>query len=154
VVYAGITRLLDAHRADTARPGVIPAAVVADVFAPTLRASGAFAHIVTVDREPIGDARRTADAIVRLDVPSWGLVRVRDGSPPLAAGFADVRVEMTLRETGVVVWAHEEDVTHPERFSLPALIKDKALTSELLNDVLERAGRRVANELVYARGGL
>jgi hypothetical protein len=47
-----------------------------------------------------------------------------------------------------VVWAYEEDVTHPERFSLPAL------TSELLNDVLERAGRRVANELVYARGGL
>jgi hypothetical protein len=153
-VYSGITWLIEADRAaGTGRPEVIPAAVVADVFARALRASGSVEHIVTVDREPVGDARRMADVVVRLGVPAWGLVRVRDGTPALAAVFADVRVEMTLRETGVVLWAHEEDVTHPERFPLETLIKDKALTSELLLDVLQRAGRRVANELVYARGG-
>jgi hypothetical protein len=65
--------------------------------------------------------------------------------PPQVAGFADVRVEMVRRETGVVVWEHEEDVTHPERFSLDALSKDRVVVN-----VLERAGRRLANEVVYA----
>jgi hypothetical protein len=70
--------------------------------------------------------------------------------PPQVAGFADVRVEMVRRETGVVVWEHEEDVTHPERFSLDALSKDRALVHEVVVNVLERAGRRLANEVVYA----
>jgi hypothetical protein len=55
------------------------------------------------------------------------------------------------RDTGVVVWRHEEDVTHPERFPLDTAKKAAPATRELLIDVLERAGRRVANELVYSR---
>jgi hypothetical protein len=115
--------------------------------------SGPFDEIVTMDREPVGDARRNADAIVRLSVPSWGFVPVREGDPQLVAAFADVRAEVVLRETGVVAWRHDEDVTHPDRLSLETFTGDRALTREELIGVLERARRRLASELLYARGG-
>jgi hypothetical protein len=153
-VYSGISWLIDADRAAGTVPGdVVPGTVVAEAFARALQVSGPFNQIVPLDREPVGDERRLADAIVRLTVPSWGLMRVREGDPDMVAGFADVRAQMVLRETGVVVWEHEEDVTHPGRLSLDAFKRDRALTRQELVDVLERAGRRLANELVYARDG-
>ena len=153
-VYWGITWLMDADRVSAVAPrDVTPGAVVAEAFARTLQRKSAFDEIVPMSREPVGDARRNVDAIVRLGVPAWGLVTVREGNPPLVAGFADIRAQMVLRETGVVVWEHEEDVTHPERLSLEALTGDRALAREGLVDVLERAGRRLASELVYGRSG-
>jgi hypothetical protein len=76
---------------------------------------------------------------------------VRKGTPQQVAGFADVRAQMVLRETGVVVWEHEEDVTHPERLAVDTVIGNRALAREELMEVLERAGRRLASELIYAR---
>ena len=148
LVYAGVTSFLESDRAAGTRPDVVPAALVAEAFTRALRESGTVSHIVTTSREPVGDARRDAEVVVRVAVPSWGLVHVRNDQ---VSGFADVRVEVVRRETGRVLWTHEEDVTHPERFAADALKKDQALTRELLMEVLGRAGRRVANELVYVR---
>ena len=154
VVYWGVSWLMESERkSETLPKDVTPGSIVAATFARTLRQTGSFESIVAMEREPIGEARRDADAIVRLTVPVWGLIRVRDGSPPMVAGFADVRAQLVVRETGVVVWEHAEDVTHPDRQALDALTKDKALTREGLVDVLERAGRRLATEFIYARGG-
>lgn len=152
-VYAGLSWLLQADRASSVSPsGVTPGTVVAEAFARTLIDAGPFKSIVTTDREPVGEARR-ADAIVRLTVPSWGVVAVRDGTPPLVAAFADVRVQVVMPQTGVVAWEHDEDVTQPERLPAEALTRDRALAREQLVGVLERAGQRLANELLYARGG-
>jgi hypothetical protein len=129
-----------------------PASVVAQAFARRLEASGQFVEVRAVDREPVGDDRRRADAIIRLMVPAWGLVRVREGKPDLLAGFADVRAQMVVRATGVVAWEHDEDVTHAERLPLQAFTHDGDLARHQLLDVLERAGQRVAHELLYARG--
>ena len=152
-VYAGVSWLMDSDRTSSVPKDVSPGAVVADAFARALQVTGPFNHIAALEREPIGDERRGADAIIRLSVPAWGLMRVREGTANQVAGFADVRAQMVLRETGVVVWEHEEDVTHPERLSLETLTRDRALTRQELVDVLERAGRRLASELVYARNG-
>ena len=153
-VYSGLSALINADRAaGTVPKDVVPGAVVTEAFARALQASGPFNQIVATDREPVGDERRRADAIVRLAVPSWGLMRVREGNADAVAGFADVRAQMVLRETGVVVWEHEEDVTQPGRLSLDAFKRDRALTRQELVDVLERAGRRLASELLYARDG-
>jgi len=152
-VYWGITWLIDDARKSSTMPGdVTPAAVVTEAFARTIVGRGPFATIATLEREPVGDVRRNADAIVRVTVPSWGLVRVRDGGPGLAAAFADVRAQIVLRESGIVVWEHEEDVTSPGRLPVDSLMSDRALTREELVDVLERAGRRLATELLYAQG--
>lgn len=153
VLRWGITWLMEDRASKSAPREVSPAGVVANVFAQTVLASGGGpAQIVVTDREPLGDARREADAIVRVSVPAWGVVRVQDGKPPLVGAFADVRAEMVLRETGVVVWKHEEDVTHPERLPEDAFKADRVAARERLTEVLERAGRRMGNELVYALG--
>jgi hypothetical protein len=153
-VYWGVSWLMESSRSSSAVPAdVTPAIVVADAFAQALRGRGAFDVIATVEREPVGDSRRDADAIVRLTVPAWGLVDVREGDPRQVSAFADVRAQIVLRETGVVVWEHDEDVTHPERLSLQTLTGDRELRREQLVAVLERAGRRLASELLYARSG-
>jgi hypothetical protein len=153
-VYSGLSWLIDSDRAAGTVPrDVVPAVVVAEAFARALQVSGPFNQIVPMDHEPVGDERRMADAIVRLTVPSWGLMRVREGDADAVAGFADVRAQMVVRETGVIVWEHAEDVTHPGRLSLDAFKHDRGLTRQELVDVLERAGRRLASELVYAQDG-
>jgi len=151
-VYRGVTWLMNERGANTAPRDVTPGAVVAEAFVRSLQLSGPFDEVVALGHEPVGEARRNVDAIVRVTVPTWGLMSVRDGEAPLVAGFADVRAQMVARENGVVLWEHEEDVTHPERFSVQALKQDRALSREELMEVLERAGRRLATELLYARG--
>ena len=153
-VYWGITWLFDDARTSKTMPNdVTPATVVGDAFARAIVGTGPFNQIVASDREPVGDVRRNADAIVRVTVPSWGLMRVRGAGPGLVAAFADVRAQIVLRETGVVVWEHAEDVTSPGTLPLDSLTADRALTREELVDVLERAGRRLASELMYAQMG-
>jgi hypothetical protein len=155
MVYSTISSIADAkggpasvsHAAE-----VSPRSVVADAFARRLQASGQFAEVRAVEREPVGDERRRADAIIRLTVPAWGLVRVREGKPDLLASYADVRAQVVVRETGTVVWEHEEDVTHAGRLPLQAFTRDGELARQELLDVLERAGQRVASEFLYARG--
>jgi hypothetical protein len=151
-VYRVLTWLFETERASGVLPrDVTPASVVATAFARSLQRIGPFDHIVVTDREPAGDTRRTADAVVRVTVPSWGLVPLRDGESPVVAGFADVRARMVRQDTGAAMWEHDEDVTHPERLPLDALTRDRAQARERLVEVLERAGRRLASELIYAR---
>src|SRR5688500_17353903 len=153
-VYGFVSSLIDDDRAASTVPAdVVPAAVVTEAFARALEVSGPFKQIVALDREPVGDDRRLADAIVRMTVPSWGLMRVREGDGDVVTAFADVRAQMVLRETGVIVWEHEEDVTHPGRLSLAAFRRDRGLTRQELVDVLQRAGRRLASELLYTQDG-
>jgi hypothetical protein len=154
LVHQGINWLLQSDRAETTGrklAGISPGATVGDAFAGSLAASDQFQEIRLLDREPVGEDRRRADAIVRLTVPTWGIVRVREGDPDLLSGFADVRAEMTLRGTGVVVWDNVQDVTDPERLPLDSFRKNTEFTRQHLLDVLTRAGERLASELLYAR---
>jgi hypothetical protein len=154
LVHRGINWLLEFDRTETAGrdlAGISPKAAVSIAFAQALAASDQFQEIQMLDREPVGEDRRRVDAIVRLTVPTWGIVRVREGDPDLLSGFADARAEMMIRGTGVVVWQNTEDVTDPERLPLDAFKKDTEFTRHHLLDVLTRAGQRLANELLYAR---
>jgi hypothetical protein len=155
LVHRGINWLLEVDRkadASAGLGGVSPRDVVAEALASTLIMSGHYAEIRTFDREPLGEDRRRADAIVRLSVPAWGLVRVREGDPDLHSTFADVRVEMVRRGTGVTMFELREDVTDVERLPLTSFTGDREFARQKLLDVLERAGQRVAAELLYARG--
>jgi hypothetical protein len=153
-VQWGVDWLTEGQRVTATAPhvgDVSPGAVVADAFARTLVASGRFDQIRTLEREPTGEDRRQIDALVRVTVPAWGVLRVREGKPDLMAAFADARAQLVVRPTGVVLWEHDEDVTHAERLPLQAFTRDGELTRQELKDVLERAGQRLANEFLYAR---
>jgi hypothetical protein len=130
---------------------VSPPLVVARALEDTLRASGRFEDIRTLRREPAGEDRRRDEVVLRLTVPTWGLVRVREGDPALVSAFADVRAELVALETGTVLWKDDEDVTDPERLPLKSFTGDRQLTRQRLIDVLQRAGRRLGSELLYAR---
>jgi hypothetical protein len=155
LVHAGINWLLDLGRTvSTAADvgGISPRLIVSQVFARRLQSSGSFEEARTLESEPIGEERRRADSIARVTVPAWGLVRVRQGNPDLLSAFADVRAEMVIPDTGVVLWENSEDVTDPERLPLESFTRDRQFARQQLLAVLERAGERLASELLYARG--
>ena len=129
---------------------IAPRAIVAAAMAQKLRASGWFDEVRTLEREPTAEERR-ADPIVRVMVPAWGLVRVHEGDPDLLASFADVRGYLMIPGTGVVLWEGNEDVTAPEQFPGDSFMKDHDFARQEVVDVLERAGQRLASELMYAR---
>jgi hypothetical protein len=129
---------------------VTPRQIVANQLAQRLEASGRFGEIVQFDREPVGEERRRTDALLRLTVPRWGMVQVREGAPGLVSAFADVRAQLVARETGVVLWTRSEDVTHPDRLPLGTFAGQRDLARAELVEVLERAGQRLASELLYA----
>jgi hypothetical protein len=154
LIHRGINWALGIDRADTAESslqGISPRSVVADAMARTLEASAWFDEVRRLEREPSGEDRRRADAIVRVWVPAWGLVRVREGEPGLLSGFVDVRLQMTMRGTGVVLWEDTQDVTNPEQIPVDTFLRDRDFARQEMTDVLERAGQRLANELLYSR---
>lgn len=155
LVHRGVNWLLDLDRkADTFvhLGAASPRSLVAAAFVHAVEGSGRFDEVRTYAREPAGDDRRRADAIVRVTVPTWGLVRVRAGEPDLLSAFADVRAEMVVPATGVVLWADSQDVTDPERLPLKSFSNDREFTRQQLIGVLERAGQRLASEMLYAQG--
>src|SRR5262249_1252640 len=155
LVHQAINWFVESHPKADARADlrdVSPAWLVAQAFEETLRASGRFDDVRTLRREPVGDDRARSEILVRLTVPTWGLVRVREGDPDLLSAFADVRAEMVARQTGVALWKDNQDVTGPERLPLKAFTGDRAFARQQLFDVLDRAGQRLANELLYAQG--
>ena len=104
VIASALTSTGDSKQtADTAAKmgEVSPRAIVADAFARRLAESGQFQEVRMMDRELLGDERRGVDAFVRLTVPTWGIMRVRDGNPDLLSGFADVRAQMVVATTGL-----------------------------------------------------
>jgi hypothetical protein len=154
LLHQGINWLLeldDAKAAGAHVGAVSPRSVVAEALVQALEASGGFEEVRALEREPVGEDRRRTDAILRLAVPSWGVVRVRHGDPALVSAFADVHGQVTLPGTGVVVWEGQEDVTGVERVPLEALTRDREFARQELMDVLARAGRRLASELLYSR---
>jgi hypothetical protein len=155
LVHRGINWLLEGDRTAEARVDLgdlPPRSFVAAAFVRALEASGRFDEIRAYGQEPVGEDRRRADVIVRLSVPAWGLVRVQDGEPELLSAFADARAEMVVPGSGVTLWSASEDVTDVERLPLRTFTRERELTRQQLVGVLERAGRRLASELLYARG--
>jgi hypothetical protein len=155
LVHEGINQLValdDKAVAGRDLARINPRTVVGDTLARQLQASGQFVEIRTLPREPVGEDRRRADAFIRVSVSRWGLVRVREGDPPLVSAFTDVHAQMVMRETGMVVWELREDVTHPERLPLKTVLAQQELGRTMLLEVLERAGHRLGNELLYAKG--
>jgi hypothetical protein len=151
LVHQGIQWLIGLDRAADTAPDtkVSPQAVVSAAFARALRARGRFEEVRAVEREPTGADRQRIDVIARVTVPEWGLVRVRAGDPALVSAFAEVRAQMTASGTGVIVWETSQDVTESERVPLTSF-KDRRFTQQQMVEVLERAGQRLASELLYA----
>ena len=97
LVHRAINKVRDADQAATAArnvEGVSPGSTIARAMARTLEGSGEFNEIRILEREPSGEDRPRDDgALVRVTVPAWGVIRVREGDPDLVSGFADVQAQ-------------------------------------------------------------
>lgn len=163
LVHAGINWLRDFGRAPVIPPdltGLVPRVVVTDGVALRLRLSGSFQEVRTLDARALAaeEAERAGggspvDAQLRVSVPTWGLVRVRQGQPDLHSAFADVYAQLVIPGTGTVLWESSEDVTHPDRLPLDSFASDPLLMRRQLAEVLDRAGQQLAAALLYERGG-
>src|SRR5262249_43589137 len=154
LVHRGINWALEADRAATATSrlqGLSPRSVVAKSLARTLETTGWFDEVRVAEREPVAEERRGTDALVRVAVPTWGLVRVRDGDEGLLSGFADVRGQMAMPRTGIVLWEESQGVRSGKQFRGGGFRRDAACARQEMVVVLERAGQRLANELLYSR---
>lgn len=154
LVHRAINSLRNVDRVAAATrnvEGISPASVVTGAMARALQESGALEDVRLLEGEPREGRPAEDAALVRVTVPAWGLVRVRQDDAELVSGFADVRGEMVTRGTGVVLWSDSEDVTHPEPAPLASFVRDRDLARDAMVAVLERAGQRLANELLYAR---
>jgi hypothetical protein len=154
LVHEGINQIVALDHKAVAGGGlenVNPRSVVGEALVRRLQASGQFREILTLAREPVDEERRRADAIIRVAVPMWGLVRVREGKPPLVSAFTDVHAQMVMPETGVALWDRREDVTHPDRLPLKTFTTQRDLARMVLLEVLERAGHQLGSELLYTR---
>ena len=131
---------------------VAPGDIVVSAMARRLRAAGSFHDVRTPRSEPVGDDRQAGEAVVRVTVTAWGVVRVRDGDDALVSSFSDIAATAAVPGTGVVLWQHQEDATGADQMPSASFKKDARVAREQIRDVLERAGERLAAELLYARG--
>jgi hypothetical protein len=131
---------------------VAPGDIVVEAMARRLRAAGSFHDVRTPRSEPVADDRQRGEAVVRVTVTAWGLVRVRGGDADLVSSFSDVAATAAVPGTGVVLWEHQEDVTGADQIPPASLKNDARVAREQIRDVLERAGERLAAELLYVRG--
>jgi hypothetical protein len=58
---------------------------------------------------------------------------------------------MAMPGTGLVLWEESQDVTSPEQIPVDAFLRDGDFARQEMMVVLERAGQRLANELLYSR---
>jgi hypothetical protein len=154
LVHRAINSVRDVERAgDAARnvDDISPGSIVARAMAQALASAGKFADVRALEQEPSGEGQPFNAAVVRVIVSAWGITQVRQEDRDLVAGFADVRADMAMEGTGVALWTDSEDVTHPESAPLGSFVRDRAFAREVMVEVLERAGQRLASELLYAR---
>ena len=155
LVHSAINSLRDVDRgADTLRnvEGITPGPIVARAMARALESTGEFAEVRALEQQP-GDAGAPGDdaVVVWVIVSAWGITQVRQDDPDLVAGFADVRAQMTMKGTGVVLWNDNEDVTQSEPAPLALFQRDRTFARDAVLEVLERVGQRLASELLYAK---
>ena len=155
LVHRGINSVLKVDQQVAAARGihdVTPGQVITDAMARRLRAAGAFEDVRVLTSEPVGDDRDRDAAMVRVTVTAWGLVRVRGSDPDVYSGFSDIAGSLSVPREGVVRWEHREDVTGADQIPFESLRTNPQLAREQVIEVLDRAGERLATELLYARG--
>ena len=98
-----------------------------------------------LEREPTGEDRPRDDgALVRVTVPAWGIIRVREGDPDMVSGFADVQASMVMgKSRRRRCWDGSEDVTHPESAPFASFVRNRDFARETMTGVLEKAGQRL-----------
>lgn len=150
-VASAANHSMDREETDKLRPalaGFSPAPTLRDAFVDALKSGG------RIDVEVI-DAERALqgnhDAVIQLAIKEWGVRLPSRAISDRLAAFAEIQARMTRARTHDVLWDEHEVSLGSGRHDLSAYRLDAGLLRTELTDMLQSAGYRLANLLIYPR---
>lgn len=143
---------MDRDEADKIRPRLgdfSPTAPLRDSFVEALKSSGRL-EVDVVDSERAREGR-SHDAVIRLTINDWGIRLPSRAISDQLAAFAEIQARMTRGSSQELLWDEHEVSLGNGRHDLAAYRQDGALLRSELTDMLQSAGFRLANLLIYPR---
>jgi hypothetical protein len=126
-----------------------PVQPLRQAFLEALRSSGRIAVDLVESEAALQGTEH--DAVVRLAIKDWGVRLPQRAISDDLAAFAEIETRMTRGRSADVVWDEHEVALGGRRHALSTYGHDAALLRRELTEMLERAGYRLANLLVYPR---
>ena len=143
---------MDREETDKIRPGLAgfsPAPPLRDAFVDALKSSGRIeVQVVDSERELQG---KDHDAIIYLTIKEWGVRLPSRAISDQLAAFAEIHARMTRGRSQEVLWDEHEVSLGNGRHDLSGYRQDAAMLRGELTDMLQSAGYRLANLLIYPR---
>jgi hypothetical protein len=151
-VASAANHSMDREEADKLRPGLSdfsPTPPLRDAFVGALKSGGRI-DVEVVDSERVL-AGKSHDAIIRLTVNDWGVRLPSRAISDQLAAFAEIQARMTRAGSQEILWDEHEVSLGNGRHDPSAYQQDPGLLRRELTDMLESAGFRLANLLIYPR---
>lgn len=151
-VASAANQSMDREETDKMRPGLTgfsPAPALRDAFVEALKGSGRL-QVEVVDSERTLQGQ-DYDAVIHLTVKEWGVRLPSRAISDKLAAFAEIQARMTRARSQDMLWDEHEVSLGNGRHDLEAYRADAALLRGELTDMLQSAGYRLANLLIYPR---
>ena len=143
---------MDRDETDKMRPALgdfSPTFSLRDAFVDALKSSGRI-EVDVVDSERALQGK-SPDAIIRLTINEWGVRLPSRAISDHLATFAEIQARMTRTSNQEILWDEHEVSLGSGRHDLAAYRLDAGLLRTELTDMLQSAGFRLANLLIYPR---
>ena len=115
----------------------------------TLTESRRFEEIKVFDKEVPPGEQKKYDAIVTLDIQSWGLRLTAASETDELAGFIEMQTRMVQTQSNRTLWEEHDTLLGHARRAFAAYEHDGELLRSDLRETAESGGSRVANKLLY-----
>ena len=143
---------MDREETDKVRPALgsfSPAAPLRDAFVDALKSSGRL-DVQIVDAERALQPTEH-EVFIQLTIKDWGVRLPSRAISEHLAAFAEIQARMTRGRSPDVLWDEHEVALGSGRHDLAAYRLDAGLLRTELTDMLQSAGYRLANLLIYPR---
>jgi hypothetical protein len=151
-VASAANHSMDREETDKIRPGLAgfsPAPPLRDAFMGALKSDGRIqVEMVESERALQG---KDHDVIIQLTIKEWGVRLPSRAISDHLAAFAEIQARMTRARSQETLWDEHEVSLGNGRHDLAAYRHDAALLRSELTDMLQSAGYRLANLLIYPR---
>lgn len=155
-VAAAHNEALDSSAAEALSPhlgGFSSRSELRGILAKTLKESVRFSEVQMLDQKlPAAEARKY-DAVLTVRIMRWGLRAPAPTESEALAAFAEIQAQMMRVENGETLWEERDTVVGQGRHGLAAYQQDRNLLRQELQDMIEKAGYRVAMQLLYPKEG-
>lgn len=155
-VAAAYNAQLDRSAAEALSPhlgGFSSRSELAGILARALKESARFSEVQMLDQEPTAAEARKYDAVLTIRIVNWGLRAPAPTESARLAAFAELQIRMVRVSNSETLWEEQDTVVGQGRYGLATYQQDRNLLRQELQDTIEKAGYRVATQLLYPKEG-